>query len=158
MDYGFQEQWSTEELFIYSSLDSLDCLVSLLACLFVRLSIGWVDFGDKVSLCNLVCPGTCFVNQAAFKLRDPPDSVSWMVKLKAWLTIPDTLRLPFIQENLSFSTYISSLWSISTYLWIKVIQTITYIPGFSLYILPFVKARFHCVSLELVSTLLCSSG
>jgi hypothetical protein len=49
-------------------LMSLDCGVILFVCLILDLLVDRLDFGDKVSLCNTVCPGTGFVNQAAFKL------------------------------------------------------------------------------------------
>jgi hypothetical protein len=41
--------------------------------------VGGGQFWDRVSLCSLSCPGTCFVDQADFKLRDPPAFASWVL-------------------------------------------------------------------------------
>jgi hypothetical protein len=41
---------------------------------------------DRVSLCSLGCPGTRFVDQAGFELRDPPASASQVLGLKECAT------------------------------------------------------------------------
>ena len=38
---------------------------------------------DRVSLHSLVCPGTCFADQAGLELRDLPASASQGLELKA---------------------------------------------------------------------------
>jgi hypothetical protein len=43
-------------------------------------------FRDRVSLCSPSCPGTHFVDQAGFKLRNPPASASQVLGLKACAT------------------------------------------------------------------------
>jgi hypothetical protein len=40
-------------------------------------------FRDRVSLCSPGCPGTHSVDQACFKLRNPPASASQVLGLKA---------------------------------------------------------------------------
>jgi hypothetical protein len=49
-------------------------------------------FPDRVSLCSPGCPGTHSVDQAGFKLRNLPASVSQVLGLKACTT---TARLIF---------------------------------------------------------------
>jgi hypothetical protein len=49
----------------------------LFVCLF---------FQDRVSLCSPGCPGTHSVDQAGFELRNPPASVSQVLRLKACAT------------------------------------------------------------------------
>jgi hypothetical protein len=46
-------------------------------------------FRDRVSLCSSGCPGTHFVDQAGFELRNPPASTSQVLGLKACATMPD---------------------------------------------------------------------
>jgi hypothetical protein len=48
-------------------------------CLFVCLLV----FPDRVSLYSPDCPGTHFVDQASLELRNPPDSASQVLGLKA---------------------------------------------------------------------------
>jgi hypothetical protein len=48
-------------------------------------------FRDRVSLYSPGCPGTHFVDQAGLKVRNPPDSASWVLRLKACATIPHML-------------------------------------------------------------------
>jgi hypothetical protein len=54
--------------------------VSVCVCVFNDcgvLNICWHDFFlYKVSLCSPGWPGTCYVEEADFRLRDPPASVS----------------------------------------------------------------------------------
>jgi hypothetical protein len=45
-------------------------------------------FRDRVSLYNLGCPGTHFVDQAGLELRSPPASASRVLGLKACTTTP----------------------------------------------------------------------
>jgi hypothetical protein len=45
-------------------------------------------FRDRVSLCSPSCPGTHFVDQAGFELRNPPASASRVLGLKACATMP----------------------------------------------------------------------
>jgi hypothetical protein len=45
-------------------------------------------FPDRVSLCRPGCPGTHFVDQAGLELRNPPDSASQVLGLKACATTP----------------------------------------------------------------------
>jgi hypothetical protein len=47
-----------------------------------------VVFQDRVSLCSPGCPGTHFVDQAGFKLRNSPASASRVLGLKACATTP----------------------------------------------------------------------
>jgi hypothetical protein len=47
-----------------------------------------VFFRDRVSLYTSGCPGTHFVDQAGFKLRNPPASASRVLGLKACVTTP----------------------------------------------------------------------
>jgi hypothetical protein len=58
----------------YGPQKSHPWIVCLFVCLFVLFC--W----DRVSLCNSPgCPGTYFVDQAGFKLRDPPASANWVL-------------------------------------------------------------------------------
>jgi hypothetical protein len=41
-------------------------------------------FQDRVSLCSPGCPGTYFVDQAGFELRNPSASASRVLGLKAY--------------------------------------------------------------------------
>jgi hypothetical protein len=45
-------------------------------------------FRDRVSLYSPGCPGTHFVDQASFELRNPPASASQVLGLKACTTTP----------------------------------------------------------------------
>jgi hypothetical protein len=58
-----------------------------------RMFFGLVWFGlffrDRVSLCSPGCPGTHFVDQAGFKLRNPPASASQVLESKACATMPN---------------------------------------------------------------------
>jgi hypothetical protein len=45
-------------------------------------------FRDRVSLCSPGCPGTHFVEQAGFELRNLPASASWVLGLKVCATTP----------------------------------------------------------------------
>jgi hypothetical protein len=61
----------------------------LFVCLFVCLF--WflvLVFRDRVSLCSPGCPGTHFVDQAGFELRNPSASASRVLELKACATSP----------------------------------------------------------------------
>jgi len=42
-------------------------------------------------LCNLGCPGACFVDQDGLELRDPPASASQVLGFKVCVTTPGTL-------------------------------------------------------------------
>jgi hypothetical protein len=53
---------------------------------FVFVLVWFFVFQDRVSLYSPGCPGTCSVDQAGFKLRDPPASASRMLGLKACAT------------------------------------------------------------------------
>jgi hypothetical protein len=57
-------------------------LVGFFVCL-----VGWLVFRDNVSLCRPGCPGTHFVDQAGFQLRNPPASASRVLGLKACATM-----------------------------------------------------------------------
>ena len=50
-------------------------------------------FPDRVSLYSPGCPGTHFVDQAGFELRNPPASASRVLGLKACAT---TAQLRFV--------------------------------------------------------------
>ena len=58
--------------------------------LFCFLFFVCLFFQDRVSLCCSGCPGTHFVDQAGFKLRNPPASASQMLGLKECATTPGT--------------------------------------------------------------------
>jgi hypothetical protein len=49
-------------------------------------------FRDRVSLYTLGCPGTHFVDQAGFGLRNPPASASWVLGSKVHATTPSYLH------------------------------------------------------------------
>ena len=55
--------------------------VLLFVCLFVC-------FEDKISLHSPGYPGTCYVDQAGLKLRDPPVSASQVLGLMLCVTMP----------------------------------------------------------------------
>lgn len=38
---------------------------------------------DRVSLCGLCCPGTCSIDEAGLELRNPTDSATQVLRLKA---------------------------------------------------------------------------
>jgi hypothetical protein len=63
-------------------------LVGLVFCLFVCFVFGFLVFWDVVSLCTPGCPGTHFVVQAGFELRNLPVSASRVLGLKACATTP----------------------------------------------------------------------
>lgn len=49
---------------------------------FIYLIIGWfVVFREQASLCSPGCPATHTIEQASFKLKDPPAS-TWNLGLK----------------------------------------------------------------------------
>jgi hypothetical protein len=52
----------------------------------------FLAFRDRVSLCSPGCPGTHFVDQAGFELRNPPASASLALGLKACATTPGSLK------------------------------------------------------------------
>jgi hypothetical protein len=54
----------------------------------VRNTFFSFSFRDRVSLYSPGCPGTHFVDQAGLKLRNPPDSASQVLGLKACATMP----------------------------------------------------------------------
>jgi hypothetical protein len=56
----------------------------ILFCLFVLFFV----FRDRVSLYSPGCPGTCSVDQAGLKLRNPPASASQVLGLKGCATMP----------------------------------------------------------------------
>jgi hypothetical protein len=57
--------------------------------IFVCLGVFFVVvFWDRVSLCSPGCPGAHSVDQAGFKLRDPPASATWVLGLKACAFTP----------------------------------------------------------------------
>ena len=60
-------------------------LFLVLFCLFLVLVL---VFRDRVSLCSPGCPGTHFVDQAGFELRNPSASASRVLELKACATSP----------------------------------------------------------------------
>ena len=45
-----------------------------------------LHFENRVSLCSPGCPGTHFVDQAVLTHRDPLNSASWVLGLKASTT------------------------------------------------------------------------
>jgi hypothetical protein len=63
-------------------------LVGFLGFFFLFCFVLFFCFWDQVSLYNLGCPGTHFVDQAGLKLRNPPASASWVLGLKALATMP----------------------------------------------------------------------
>jgi hypothetical protein len=56
--------------------------------LFLFFFVFFLVFRDRVSLYSPGCPGTHFVDQAGFELRDPPASASRVLGLKACTTKP----------------------------------------------------------------------
>ena len=58
-------------------------------------------FQDRVSLCSHGCPGTHSVDQAGFKLRNPPASASWVLELKACTTTPGVDYIFFSRDRVS---------------------------------------------------------
>jgi hypothetical protein len=76
-------------------------LLMLLLLCFVVVAVGLVwffffffffwFFQDRVSLYRPGCPGTHSVDQAGFKLRNPPASASQVLGLKACTTKPSTV-------------------------------------------------------------------
>jgi hypothetical protein len=65
-------------------------------------------FQDRVSLCSLGCPGTHFVDQAGLELRNPPDSASRVLGLKACATTPGKLQV-FKTFGMSWCVPVKSL-------------------------------------------------
>jgi hypothetical protein len=59
-------------------------------------------FRDRVSLCSPGCPGTHSVDQAGFKLRNPPASASQMLGLKVCAT---TARRQFFLNLTDFCSF-----------------------------------------------------
>jgi hypothetical protein len=55
-----------------------------LFCFVLFCSVFW----DRVFLCSPGCPGTHSVDEAGLKLRNPPDSASQVLGLKACATTP----------------------------------------------------------------------
>jgi hypothetical protein len=51
-------------------------------------------FRDRVSLCSSGCPGTHSVDQAGLQLRNPPDSASQVLGLKAYV-----FKINFIKKG-----------------------------------------------------------
>jgi hypothetical protein len=56
--------------------------------LFCFVLFCFVLFCDRVSLCSPGCPETHFVDQAGFKLRDPPVFAFWVLGLNAVPSLP----------------------------------------------------------------------
>ena len=69
--------------------------VFVCVCLFVCLFVFW----DRVSLCSPGCPGTHFVDQAGFKLRNLPASASQVLGLKACTTTAQLLLYTFKEKK-----------------------------------------------------------
>jgi hypothetical protein len=70
---------------------------------------------DRISLCSPGCPGTHFVDQAGFELRNPPASASQVLGLKACATIAElchifTLRFITVAKLESQSSNTITLW------------------------------------------------
>jgi hypothetical protein len=77
------------------------CLV--LGFLFVCL-VGWLVFGDRVSLCSPGCPGTHSVDQAGLELRNPPASASRVLGLKACATTARLYGLLCYRTEVSYES------------------------------------------------------
>jgi hypothetical protein len=80
---------------------SLFCWFLLFNDFFVWL-VGWF-FRDRVSMFSSGCPGTHFVDQAGFELRNPPASASRVLGLKACATTPGSLMIFFFFTLLTMS-------------------------------------------------------
>jgi hypothetical protein len=86
----------------------------ILFCLF-----GWF-FWDRVSLYRPGCPGTHFVDQAGPELRNPPDSASWVLGLKACATTPSYFFFPaWLLEVVLILIFYQPTFIISTFLFRK---------------------------------------
>jgi hypothetical protein len=68
---------------VFTWLTFLSCNRFLFVCFVFR---------DRVSLCSPGCPGTHSVDQAGFKLRNPPASASQVLGLQACSTLPGLLQ------------------------------------------------------------------
>jgi hypothetical protein len=66
---------------------SLFCLFVFCFVLFVVDVVCLFVFRDRVSLYSPGCPGTHFVDQAGFELRNPPASASLVLGLKVCATM-----------------------------------------------------------------------
>ena len=51
---------------------------------------------DRVSLCSPGCPGTSYINQGGFELRDPSASVFWVLWLKTYTPTSKPCFLLFV--------------------------------------------------------------
>lgn len=65
-------------------------------------------FRDKISVCSAGCPRTHYANQAAFKIRDLPASVSWVLRLYVCATT--------VQFSDNFYIYNYDVWHRSCFL------------------------------------------
>jgi hypothetical protein len=66
---------------------TIPALLILFIYLFIYLFMYlFLVFRDRVSLNRSGCPGTHFVDQAGFELRNPPASASRVLGLKACIT------------------------------------------------------------------------
>jgi hypothetical protein len=74
----------------------------LFVCLFVC-------FRDRVSLYSPGCPGTHFVDQAGFKLRNLPASASQVLELKACTTTAQLFCFVFENRSYYITLYILEL-------------------------------------------------
>jgi hypothetical protein len=54
------------------------------------VTLFFLVFQDRVSLCSPGCPGAHFVDQAGLELRNPPASASRVLGLKASATTPSS--------------------------------------------------------------------
>jgi hypothetical protein len=68
----------------------------LLSCklvIYIKFTLVFLVFRDRVSLYSPGCSGTHFVDQAGLELRNPPASASRVLGLKACATMPGHISI-----------------------------------------------------------------